>query len=88
MDKSCREFNRGSKSVYNFHGMQAHLHVHKNIEITRKNRISTKKKVGVVTITITEHATEKKQTYPAMSGEFISFERSSTAMSGLCSTRS
>jgi hypothetical protein len=68
--------------------MQAHLHVHKNIKITRRKRISTKKKDATVSITITEHDREKKQTYPAMSGEFISFERSSTAMSGLCSTRS
>lgn len=36
MDKFCWKVNGSSESVHNFHRMQAHFHVHKNIKVTTK----------------------------------------------------
>lgn len=64
MDKLCWKVNSSSKSVHNFHWMQAHFHVHKNIKVTTKKKriidqIKGRKKAAYMII---EYTTKKRDT--------------------------
>lgn len=84
------KFNCSCQPVHNFHGMKTHLHMNKNCKVSEhleKKLVSSTLKMELSHVRQKPRAIKTKS-YSAISGEFTNLMRTSTAITGLFSTRS